>query len=163
MTRTRTGAGRGGRAASASAPARRRYPVGRPIQARLVTLEKHLGLFSEENRLSADSRFNHPVIVRGEAPVPAGMREAFTHELGALERLGQSAKTCHSVEVAGHQVCCLSYFHYDGFKALVYVSQGDRFVAAWKDEEVLQPDSPRELVAGVPEAELEDFLAQVPG
>lgn len=163
MTRTRTGAGRRSGTAGASTPARRRYPVGRPIQARLVTLEKHLGLFSEDHRLSADSRFNHPVIVRGEAPVPGPMREVFAQELGVLERLGQSAKTCRSTEVAGHRVCCLSYFHYDGFKALVYVSQGETFVAAWKDEEVLQPDSPRELIAGVPEAELEDFLAQVPG
>jgi hypothetical protein len=143
--------------------AARRLAVGRPLQARLIALEKQVGLFSEEQSLVADSRFHHPVIVPGDAPVPEGMQRLFGEDLAALQRLGHAGGRCHAAELGPYRVCCVSYFHYDGFRALLYVEQEGRFVAAWKEEEVLQPDSPRLLLAGVDDAQIEAFLAHIPG
>jgi hypothetical protein len=161
MSRANAPRGRG-RGADPQAAARR-LAVGRPLQARLIALEKQIGLFSEEQSLVVDNRFHHPVIVPAGAPVPEGMQRLFGAELAALERLGHAAGRCHAVGLGPYRVHCVSCFHYDGFRALVYVEQDGSFVVAWKDEEVLQPDSPRVLLAGVDDAQIEAFLAHVSG
>ncbi|NIP73611.1 MAG: hypothetical protein GWO16_11545 [Gammaproteobacteria bacterium] len=137
------------------------HVVGRPLQARLIALEKHVGVFSEEQRFQADSRFNHPVILPAEAAMPDSMAKVFAEELAGLRRLGRDTKTCHHTTVGGYEVYGLTYFHYDGFKALLCVEHKSAFIAAWKEDEVLQPDSPRELIAGVDDGKLEAFLAQI--
>ncbi len=128
MARSRSSRGKGAPAAGGRG-AVTAYPVGRPLQARLISLENRIGLFSED--------------------------------LAALARLRKPPTTCHCTEVDSYRVYCLSYFHYDGFKALMYVEREGRFVAAWKEEEVLRPDSPHTLLAGVDERQIETFLQQV--
>ena len=150
-----------GRGVAAAPPEPRRMPVGRPLQAALVALEQRLGLFTEQRPFGADDRFAHPAIVPDADPVPPGMAQVFAAELGALERLGKSAERCHAVKLGPYRVCCRSHFHYDGFKALVYVERDSALVAAWMDEEVLRPDSPRVLLAGTDDAGIEAFLAAV--
>jgi hypothetical protein len=138
----------------------RTMAVGRPLQARLIALETRVGLFTEEESFASDSRFNHPVIVATPHPLPPGMAQVFAVELAELARLGRPADVCHAEALGPYRVCCTAYFHYDGLKALVYVEREGRFIAAWKDEEVLQPDSPRHFVAGALDDEIEDFLRQ---
>jgi hypothetical protein len=144
-------------------PPERQLAVGRPLQARLIALEKRVGLFSEEQSFAADSRFNHPVIPPADGDAPEGMARVFAEDLAALQRLGKSAERCHQVALGPYRVHCLSYFHYDGFRALVYVERDGAFIAAWQDREVLHPDSPRTFLAGVGDAEIEAFLEHIPG
>lgn len=161
MARARQGKSRS-RGGDAGAAARRELTVGRPLQARLIALEMQIGVFSAEPGFGAGSRFNHPVILAEGAPVPKPMAEYFTRELAELKRLGKAVDACHAVQVGPYRVCCRSYFHYDGFKALLYVEHEGTLVAAWKEEEVLQPHSPRTLTVGGEDAQLEQFLAHVP-
>lgn len=160
MARSRSSRGKGAPAAGGRG-AFTSYPVGRPLQARLISLEKRIGLFSEEQSFAADSRFNHPVILPAAEPIPGTMAVIFSEDLAALARLREPPATCHCTDVGSYRVYCLSYFHYDGFKALMYVEREGRFVAAWKEEEVLRPDSPHTLLAGVDERQIETFLQQV--
>lgn len=144
-------------------PDARELAVGRPLQARLIALEKQVGLFSEEQSFAADSRFNHPVIVERETPLPAPMRKLFADDLAGLARLGGGTDQGHAAGLGPYRVHCVSYFHYDGFRALVYVERDGTFVAAWREQEVLQPDSPRTLWAGVNDGDMEAFLSHIPG
>lgn len=175
---TARGGSRQGRRQQDGSPVERTLPVGRPLQARLIALEKRLGVFSEEQSFAADSRFNHPVLLPAERPatgagaaggeaasegragVPEGMARIFAAELASLERLGKDPGICHAARVGPYTVYCRSYFHYDGFRALLYVERDGALVAAWPDEEVLHPDSPRRLVSSVPDAEIEAFLQE---
>ncbi|HKJ00019.1 MAG TPA: hypothetical protein VKB51_16195 [bacterium] len=141
----------------------RRLAVGRPLQARLIALEKQIGLFSEEQSFAADSRFNHPAILPAETPLPKRMVGLFAADLEGVRRLSKPADACHATDVGPYRVYCLSYFHYDGFRALLYVERDGAFVAAWAEEEVLQPDSPRTLLAGVGDVEIQAFLEHIPG
>jgi hypothetical protein len=136
-------------------------PVGRPLQALLIGVEKKIGLFSAEGSFAADSRFNHPVILPGTEPAPAEMRALFAGELEALARLGRDPGTCHTREFPPFRVCCRSYFHYDGFRALLYLEREGRFLAAWMEQEVHQPDSPRTLLSAVDGARIEALLGEV--
>lgn len=149
--------------AAATPPDSRELGVGRPLQARLIALEKQIGLFSEEQSFAADSRFNHPVIVPREVPLPAAMQRLFAEDLEGLGRLGGDTERGHAADLGPYRVHCLSYFHYDGFRALVYVEREGAFVAAWKEQEVLQPDSPRTLWSGVSNRDMDAFLSHIPG
>ena len=40
------------------------HEVGQPLRARLIALERRIGLFSLEDIFAPDSRFNHPVMSR---------------------------------------------------------------------------------------------------
>jgi hypothetical protein len=177
-TPTRTGrrrAGRGTGSGTSSGTARgeassapgakaavepRTVAVGRPLQARLIALEKRIGLFSEEQSFAADSRFNHPVILAAGAALPAGLARHYAEELATLRRLGRPADACHAAELGPYRVHALSYFHYDGFRALLYVERKGAFVAAWQEREVDQPDSPRTFTAGATDADIEAFLKE---
>ena len=174
----RGGSRQGGRQQGGS-PVERTLPVGRPLQARLIALEKRLGVFSEEQSFAADSRFNHPVLLPAERPaagagaaggeaasegragVPEGMARIFAAELASLERLGKDPGICHATRVGPYTVYCRSYFHYDGFRALLYLEREGRFLAAWMEQEVHQPDSPRTLLSAVDGARIEALLGEV--
>lgn len=160
MAKARTAKTKAAPAERESAP--RELAVGRPLQARLIALELQLGLFSAEPRFGSGSRFHHPVVVPTEAPVPEGMAKVFATDFAALRRLGRATDACHSLALGPYRASCVSYFHYDGFRALVYVERDGKLVAAWREEEVLQPHSPRTLLAGVDDAGLEAFLEHVP-
>jgi len=134
------------------------HRVGRPLQARLIAVEKKIGLFSQEQAFDADSRFNHPVILPAEARIPPGMIEVFAEELAEVQRLGNASGTCHRIDFRPYRVFCLSHFNYDGFRALLYVERNGALVAAWKEEEVAQPDSPRTLISGQSFAQVDAFL-----
>lgn len=132
--------------------------VSRALQAKLIEIAGKIGLFSQQGPFDSDSRFAHPVVLPQTTPIPAGMAEIFRKELAALQRLGKSVECSHRVEFPPYRVHCISYFHYDGFQALMYVEKKDSLVAAWKEEEVEQLNSPRELISADDPRHLEDFL-----
>jgi len=152
-----------GTARSTTAPEPRWLAVGRPLQARLIALEKQIGLFSEEQSFAADSRFRHPVLLPAETPLPEGMARVFEPDVASLRRRGKPADTVYRAELGPYRVHCLAYFDYDGFRALLYVEQDGTFIGAWREEEVLHPNSPHTFLAGVADGEIERFLAQVAG
>ena len=151
------------RPAKESPPAPRRLTVGRPLQARLIALEKRIGLFSEEQSFAADSRFRHPVLLPAETPLPDGMARVFGDDLASLRRRGKAADAVHRTAFGPYAVHCLAYFDYDGFRALLYVEREGTFIGAWREEEALHPNSPRDFLAGVADPELEAFLAATAG
>ncbi len=156
-------ASRGRSRSAGEDPAPRWLAVGRPLQARLIALEKQIGLFSEEQSFAADSRFRHPVLLPTETPLPEAMARVFAADVASLRRRGKAADAVYRAALGPYGVHCLAYFDYDGFRALLYVEREGAFIGAWREEEVLHPDSPRAFLAGVTDPEIEAFLLQVAG
>lgn len=136
----RQGGKAGKPAPSAPPPAQ---TVGRPLRARMVALEMRVGLFSREDFTGEESRFRFATMLPPNAPMPEAMGNLFSAELDALGRLGRKTDLCAAFEFGPYRIACYPYFHFDGFQALVCLERGGAFIAGWKEEEVLQPESPR--------------------
>lgn len=159
---TKTSGGRArGRKANDGAP--RWHPVGTRVRSRLVALERKLGLFANQTGYAAESRFRVASILPRKARLPQEMRRVFAEELESLERIGLGTERCQHSEFAPYDVYAISYFHYEGFQALVYVEREGEFLAAWKEVEVELTDSPRAILAREDSAPVEAFLEHVVG
>lgn len=117
--------------------------VGRPLRARMIALERRIGVFSREDFTGPESRFRFAVMLPPNAPMPEAMANLFSIDLDALARLGRKTDVCAAFEIGPYRVTCYPYFHFDGFQALVCLERDGAFIAGWKEEEVLQPESPR--------------------
>ena len=138
--RTRSSAPKG---PSGHSDAMAAHEVGQPLRSRLIAIERAIGLFSQQDSFAADSRFNHPVMLEPNSSMPQPMADLFSDDLAALDRLGRKTDICHRFDLKGCRIFCYPYFNYDGFQALVGLEKQGDFIAGWKEEEALQPDTPR--------------------
>lgn len=117
--------------------------VGRPLRTRMIALERRIGLFSQEDFTGPGTRFRFAVMLPPNAPMPGAMAGLFPLDLDALGRMGRKTDVCAAFEIGPYRVTCYPFFHFDGFQALVCLERDGAFIAGWKEEEVLQPETPR--------------------
>ena len=117
--------------------------VGRPLRSRMIALERRIGLFSREDFTGPESRFQFAVMLPPNAPMSEAMASLFPIDLDTQARLGRKTGVCAAFEIGPYRVTCYPFFHFDGFQALVCLERDGAFIAGWKEEEVLHPESPR--------------------
>lgn len=121
--------------------------VGGPLRARMVALERRIGLFSREDFTGTESRFRFAEMLPPNGPMPEAMAGLFANDLDFQARLGRKIDVCAAFTIGPYRVACYPFFHFEGFQALVCVERDGVFLAGWKEEEVLQPETPRVVFA----------------
>ena len=117
--------------------------VGGPLRARMIALEKRIGLFSREDFTGPESRFRFAMMLPPNAPMSEAMASLFASDLAIQERLGRKTDVCAAFDIGPYRVTCYPFFHFDGFQAMICLERDGALIAGWKEEEVLQPESPR--------------------
>ena len=133
-------------------------PVSMRMRVQLADLGVRLGLFRPQTSYDPDSRFRVAQIPPGNETIPAGMKKIFGTDLEEQTRAGHPLSRCLRKDLAGCSAFALAYYHYDGYRALVYVEKDGNLLAAWRETEVDLEQSPRELISGPDPAPVERFL-----
>ena len=138
-------------------PAREYLQLGGILRLRILELEEEIGLQPYPPGDAARNGRSHNIYGH-KVPTPEGMQELFASEVATMRRLGKPATQGYSVEFPPYRICCLPYYYYDGFHALLYVEKEGIFVAGWSEWETdRQPITHPVHVQGG-EAALSDFL-----
>lgn len=124
--------------------------IGRPLRARMIEVERRIGLFSQEDLTGVESRFQFAVMLLPTGPMPVEMGRLFSSEMAAQARLGRAVGECATFGLEAIRVHCFSCFQYDGFQALLGLENQGELIAVWKEEESLYPDTPRSMQSAHP-------------